>query len=116
MEFNPQLNCNFCSYIFCNQGYSRSLMLSLILDSAIHWIKAGLLLKNLKIVVYSRSPQNYDKSFEELFKCFQEFKCNYDDKELVFVSMFATFILYIELVNKDQSAMEWRQQRWHYKG
>lgn len=70
-------------------------MLSLILDSAIHWIKAGLLLKNLKIVVYSRNPQNYDKSFEELFKCFQEFKCNYDDKELVFVSVFASFILYI---------------------
>ena len=104
MAFNPQLNCNFCSYIFCNQGYSRSLMLSLILDSAIHWIKAGLLLKNLKIVVYSRNPQNYDKSFEELFKCFQEFKCNYDDKELVFVSVFASLILYIEQVNKGRRA------------
>lgn len=90
-------------------------MLSLILDSAIHWIKAGLLLKNLKIVLYSRNPQNYDKSFEELFKCFQEFKCNYDDKELVFVSVFASFILFIEQVDKGQSAMARRQQRWHCK-
>ncbi|XP_068703080.1 uncharacterized protein [Montipora foliosa] len=65
-----------------DQGYSKSLMLRLILDSAIHWIKAGLLLKNLKIVLHSRNPHQYDTSFEGLFNCFQEFKDKYDDKKL----------------------------------
>ena len=62
-------------------------MLRLMLDSAIHWIKAGLLLKNLKIVLYSRNPHQYDKSFEGLFNCFQEFKDKYDDKKLEYVSV-----------------------------
>ena len=61
-------------------------MLRLIVDSAIHWIKAGLGLKTLKIVLYSRNPQKYDKSMEPLFECFQKMKAKYDEKELAYVS------------------------------
>ena len=61
-------------------------MLRLIMDSAIHWIKAGLDLKTLKIVLYSRNPQKCDKSFEPLFECFQKMKTKYDEKELAYVS------------------------------
>ena len=62
-------------------------MLRLIMDSAIHWIKAGLCLKTLKIVLYSRNPQKHDRSFEPLFDCFQKFKDLYDEKQLAYVSI-----------------------------
>ena len=62
-------------------------MLRLIMDSAIHWIKAGLCLKTLKIVLYSRNPQKHDRSFNPLFECFQKFKDKYDEKQLAYVSI-----------------------------
>ena len=62
-------------------------MLRLIMDSAIHWIKAGLELKTLKIVLFSRHPEKHDKSHEPLFECFQEMNDQYGDKELTYVSL-----------------------------
>ena len=60
-------------------------MLRLIIDSATHWIKAGLELKTLKIVLFSRHPERHDKSHEPLFECFQKIKDQYGDKELTYV-------------------------------
>lgn len=62
-------------------------MLRLIIDSAIHWIKAGLELKTLKIVLFSCHPERHDKSHEPLFECFQKMKDQYGDKELTYVSI-----------------------------
>lgn len=62
-------------------------MLRLIMDSAIHWIKAGLSLKTLKIVLYSRNPKEHDRSLASLFECFQKFKDKYEEKELAYVSL-----------------------------
>ncbi|CAH3154722.1 unnamed protein product, partial [Porites evermanni] len=57
-----------------DQGYSKTLMLRLIMNSAIHWIKAGLSLKTLKIVLFSRNPEKHSKTNEPLFDCFQKMK------------------------------------------
>ena len=64
------------------------------MDSAIHWIKAGLCLKTLKIVLYSRNPEKHDRSFEPLFACFQKMKDKYDEKELAYVSLFYYYCYY----------------------
>ena len=61
-------------------------MLQLIMNSAIHWIKAGLSLKTLKIVLFSRNPEKHSKINEPLFDCFQKMKDKYDEKDLVYVS------------------------------
>lgn len=79
--------------LFHIQGYSKQLMLRLIIDAAIHWIKAGLELKSLKIVLFSRHPEKPDKSHEPLFECFQKMKDKFGDKELTYVSLFSTFCI-----------------------
>ena len=61
-------------------------MLRLIMNSAIHWIKAGLSLKTLKIVLFSHNPEKHSKTNEPLFDCFQKMKDKYDEKDLVYVS------------------------------
>ena len=68
-------------------------MLRLIINSAIQWIKAGLELKSLKVVLFSRNPTKPDKSHKPLFECFQKMKDTYGDKELTYVCN----LFYLEL-------------------
>ena len=61
-------------------------MLNLLMDSAIQWIKAGLQLRVLKIVLFSRHPEKPDKSFAPLFNLFQEMNSKYGEQDLSYVS------------------------------
>ena len=79
-----------CFFIIFIKGYSKALMLKLILNSAIQWIKTGLELKTLKVVLFSKNPTKPDKSHEPLFESFQKLKDTYGDKELTSVQVSKT--------------------------
>ena len=79
-----------CFFIIFIKGYSKALMLRLIINSAIQWIKTGLELKTLKVVLFSRNPTKPDKSHEPLFESFQKLKDTYGDKELTSVQVSKT--------------------------
>ena len=49
-------------------------MLKLLMNAAIHWMKAGLPLRSLKIVIFSRNINNISKSDQPLFDLFQNSK------------------------------------------
>ncbi|CAB4038898.1 uncharacterized protein LOC110065298, partial [Paramuricea clavata] len=49
-------------------------MLKLLMNAAIHWMKAGLPLRSLKIVIFSRNIDNISKSDQPLFDLFQKLK------------------------------------------
>ena len=65
------------------QVYPKKLVLRQILKAAVNWIKTGLPLRTLKIVLFSRNPQKEDKSFVPLFQLFEEYKAEVENKDLV---------------------------------
>ncbi|XP_065058675.1 uncharacterized protein LOC135686383 isoform X2 [Rhopilema esculentum] len=60
-----------------DQGYSQQMMLRLIVEAAVHWMKIGLPLKVLKIVVYDRNLGGVDK--HPLLSYFRELKVKWDE-------------------------------------
>lgn len=57
-----------------DQGYSKQLMLRLIVEATIHWMQVGLPLKVLKIVVYTRHSDTPDDNVLQLTRYFEELK------------------------------------------
>ena len=47
-----------------------------------NWMKAGLPLRTLKIVIFKRHPEKHNKEFEPLFQLFEEYKTEVEDKDL----------------------------------
>ena len=56
-------------------------MLRLLMNAAVHWMKAGLALRSLKIVIFSRNIDKISKADQPLFDLFQELKENYAQDE-----------------------------------
>ncbi len=56
-------------------------MLKLLMDAAIHWMKAGLPLRSLRIVIFSRNIDNISKADQPLFDLFQKLKDNHEQEE-----------------------------------
>ncbi|XP_032233355.1 uncharacterized protein LOC5508685 isoform X2 [Nematostella vectensis] len=65
-----------------DQGYSEQLVLRQVMNAAIHWMKAGLPLRTLKVVIFARNPEKEDKSHKPLFELFKEYKDKYEDKNI----------------------------------
>ena len=65
------------------KGYSKTLMLRLLVESAVKWMKTGLQLRNLKIVVYSPRPKESDFPKNPQFQCFGELKVRHEEKAVV---------------------------------
>ncbi|XP_046575713.1 uncharacterized protein LOC124283733 [Haliotis rubra] len=57
-----------------SQGQSRVSVLRAMVDGACHWIKAGLPLRCLKIVLYASNPYNLSKKDSEAVKLFKDLK------------------------------------------
>ncbi|XP_067680129.1 uncharacterized protein [Haliotis asinina] len=57
-----------------SQGQSRVSVLRAMVDGACHWIKAGLPLRCLKIVLYASNPYNLSKKDTEAVKLFKDLK------------------------------------------
>ena len=57
-------------------------MLKLLVDAAVHWMKAGLPLRSLKIVIFSRNIDNISKADQPVFDLFQELKSSHEQKEI----------------------------------
>jgi len=60
-----------------NQGYSEQLILRLLVEATIHWMKIGLPLKKLKIVAYSPNPEKPSPTTKLLSGAFTELKKNW---------------------------------------
>ena len=56
-------------------------MLRLLINAAIHWMKAGLPLRSLKIVIFSRNIDKINKGDQPLFDLFQKLKENHEKEE-----------------------------------
>ena len=56
-------------------------MLKLLVNAAIHWMKAGLPLRSLKIVIFSRNIDKINKADQPLFDLFQKLKDNHEKEE-----------------------------------
>ena len=63
------------SYLF--KGYSQQMMLRLIVEAAVHWMKIGLPLKVLKIVIYDRNLGGVDK--HPLLSYFRDLKVKWGE-------------------------------------
>ena len=64
-----------------DQAQSKTKMLKLLLNAAIHWMKAGLPLCSLKIVIFSRNIDKISKADQPLFDLFQKLKDDHEQKE-----------------------------------
>ena len=51
-------------------------MLNAMLDAAVNWMRAGLPLKLLRIVIYTFNTEKLSREHEQLLKLFQEYKKN----------------------------------------
>lgn len=56
------------------KNFSRSVMLRAMLDAAINWIRAGLPMTCLKIVLYRRDPSWLSKDEQGLVKLFTDMR------------------------------------------
>lgn len=71
--------------MFLLQGYGQKMMLRLIVETAIHWMRIGLPLKILKIVIFSRDNSKIDSNpllhyFKELNLKWSKILENDDDQ------------------------------------
>ncbi|KAL8619588.1 hypothetical protein ACOMHN_019644 [Nucella lapillus] len=64
-----------------NQGHSEVSMLRTIVSAACHWIKAGLPLRCLKIVIYTNNPHLASQSTQELLEVFTTLKTKWEEKQ-----------------------------------
>ncbi|XP_076463846.1 uncharacterized protein LOC143295997 [Babylonia areolata] len=64
-----------------NQGHSEMYALRAIVLGACHWIKAGLPLTTLKIVIYAKNPHASSEFSFELLEIFAALKAKWENKE-----------------------------------
>ncbi|RUS78149.1 hypothetical protein EGW08_014097, partial [Elysia chlorotica] len=64
-----------------NQRQSMAHVLKALVDAACHWIKAGLPLKCLKLVLYAPDPSTLDEQNELCMKFFKRLKSAWNQKE-----------------------------------
>ena len=55
-------------------------MLRLIVDAAVRWMEAGLPLRLLKIVVFSRKPQTPDAAVKRIVESFGQLRTKWMEK------------------------------------
>lgn len=75
------------------QGYSKKVVMKQTVKSAVHWIKAGLPLRTLKIVLFSRDPEKKDTVMQPLYDFFQELKQEYAEEEVPKVQVGSKYAL-----------------------
>ncbi len=61
---------------FFPQHFSQSRMMKAMLEAAVNWVRAGLPMKHLKIVIYQKSPSKNRSSYEaeSVVRIFEDFK------------------------------------------
>ena len=62
------------------QQFSKNTMLKQLVNAAVQWMKAGLRLRCLKIVLFSRDVSKKDRTHGPLITMFQNLKETYEEK------------------------------------
>lgn len=88
-----------------DQGFSKNKMLKLLVNAAVHWMKAGLQLRCLKIVLFSSNVSKEDKTHEPLITLFQKLKENYKEEIEMQKSSVAveTYDIYLSYSEEDKN-------------
>ncbi|XP_077868252.1 uncharacterized protein LOC100375438 [Saccoglossus kowalevskii] len=94
-----------------DQGYSETVMLKGMIDAAVNWMKAGLPLRLLKIVVFTRSVKEgkmdsaNKKHFKGILSLFTALKEQYESKEIE-EKVTIEFDVYISYSEKDLGVVD----------
>nr|XP_006820675.1 PREDICTED: uncharacterized protein LOC100375438 [Saccoglossus kowalevskii] len=95
-----------------DQGYSETVMLKGMIDAAVNWMKAGLPLRLLKIVVFTRSVKEgkmdsaNKKHFKGILSLFTALKEQYESKEIEEKNDTIEFDVYISYSEKDLGVVD----------
>ncbi|XP_070564247.1 uncharacterized protein [Ptychodera flava] len=95
-----------------DQGHSKSVMLKSMVTAAVNWMKAGLPLRVLKIVLFTRlvtdsnTRPDLGKEFEGVLQLFSALKSRYQESEPVKEAMSLEFDVYISFSEKDTSVAQ----------
>lgn len=86
-----------------NQGHSEIMILKSIVKAACHWIKAGLPLRCLKIVLYLRNPLQVSDEDVKMLTCFTGLKKRWEtDKDTKVDTIEKTFDVCLSFSEKDE--------------
>ncbi|XP_071476688.1 uncharacterized protein [Diadema antillarum] len=93
-----------------NQGYDPCVMLDGMVQAAVSWVKAGLAIKLLKIVVYAKLDDSKPKFLrgcnEDILKKFQELKERYESANLIPMEVTLEYDVYLSYSEKDQEVAD----------
>lgn len=74
-----------------NQGFSETVILSCMVETAANWMKAGLPLKCIKLVIYSEGDSNMNKLFSALKKTITDKSIIKEEKAEIKYDLFITY-------------------------
>ncbi|XP_071958348.1 uncharacterized protein [Antedon mediterranea] len=89
-----------------SQGHNEKSMMNGMVEAAVNWMKAGLPLRKLKIVVYASKVSNKElllKKNEQLCQLFEKLKGNYGMKELQRKNVPIEYDVYLSTSKEDEN-------------
>ncbi|XP_070564431.1 uncharacterized protein [Ptychodera flava] len=98
-----------------DQGFPKKIMLQSMVEGAVNWIKAGLPLRKLKIVLFANvegtnQVQQAKKRFEDISQIFSELKQKYEGQQFMPEEVPIQYDVYLSYSEKDsESAMKLKE-------
>ncbi|CAH1799149.1 unnamed protein product [Owenia fusiformis] len=89
-----------------DQNFSKIRMMKAMVDAAVNWIKSGLALKCLKIVLYTRRPDKLTSEEVSVVELFAKLKKNYETKNSVLAEPALKYDLYISYNELDKAKVK----------